>query len=382
MNTLPTLLSYLNEKPPAVGVPLIGVFRGHGVGPSLIDSALQVLEATGGALGIPFQIEHGGVIGEDSLDRGGPPLPEEAAAFCAQIFRRGGAILSGPGGGRYVYDLRRRFDLFCKFVPVRPVPELARAARIVPQHLEGVDLLLVRDNIGGVYQGTWTERRAETGRVAAHAFDYREPEVRRLAEVAARAAAGRRGNLHVIVKDGGIPTISALWRDVFAAAARDYGVRAEFINVDFAVYELIQHPSRFDVVVAPNLFGDILADLAGVLLSSRGVTFSGNFDPRGHAVYQTNHGCARDLAGADVANPGGQILSLAMLLRESFGLSSAAALIERSLAEVWSQGWRTADVAEPGSRILGTQSIVARVVEQVLRSPKAQRSDARYVTLG
>ena len=169
---------------------------------------------------------------------------------------------------------------------------------------------------------------------------------------------------------------------MFAAAARDYGVRAEFINVDFAVYELIQHPSRFDVVVAPNLFGDILADLAGVLLSSRGVTFSGNFDPRGHAVYQTNHGCARDLAGADVANPGGQILSLAMLLRESFGLSSAAALIERSLAEVWSQGWRTADVAEPGSRILGTQSIVARVVEQVLRSPKAQRSDARYVTLG
>lgn len=382
MNKLPTLLSYLNGTPPTAGVPLIGVFRGNGAGPFLIDGALETLEATGRALGIVFQVEHGGIIGEDSVDRGGPPLPEEAAAFCAQIFRRGGAILSGPAGGRYVYDLRRRFDLFCKFVPVRPVPELARASKIVPQHLEDIDLLIVRDNIGGVYQGTWGDRSAETGRVAAHVFDYREPEVRRLAEVAARAAAGRRGILHVIVKDGGVPTISALWRDVAAAAARDYSVRAEFMNVDFAAYELIQHPSRFDVIVAPNLFGDILADVAGVLLSSRGVTFSGNFGPRGQAVYQTNHGCARDLAGADAANPGGQILSLAMLLRESFGLSAAATLIEHSLADVWSQGWRTADVAEPGSRVLGTQAFVARVVQQVLRSPQAERSDARCVALG
>lgn len=382
MNQSPSLLSYLNGPPPAACVPLIGVFRGCGIGPSLVDGALEVLQAAGHVLGIEFPIEHGGVIGEDSVDRGGPPLPEEAAAFCAQVFRRSGAILSGPGGGRYVYDLRRRFDLFCKFVPVRPAPELAHAAKVLPHQLENVDLLIVRDNIGGVYQGTWSERPAETGRVAAHSFEYREPEVRRLAETAARAAAGRRGTLHVIVKDGGVPTVTALWRDVGAAAARTYGVRAEFMNVDLAAYELIQHPSRFDVIVAPNLFGDILADVAGVLLSSRGVTFSGNFDSHGHAVYQTNHGCAHDLCGADAANPGGQILSLAMLLRESFALTAAAALIERSLADVWSQGWRTADIAEPGSRILGTRTFVARVVEQVLRPPQTERSDARCVALG
>jgi len=382
MNQPPTLLSYVNGAPPVACAPLIGVFRGCGTGPSLVDGALEVLQAAAEALGIEPRIERGGAIGEDSVACGGPPFPEEAAAFCDRIFRRGGAILSGPGGGRYVYDFRRRFDLFCKFVPIRPVPELAHAAKVPPHHLENVDLLIVRENVGGVYQGTWSERITETGRVAAHSFDYSEPDVRRLTETAARAARGRCGTLHVIVKDGGVPSVTALWRDVGAAAARRYGVHAEFMNVDLAGYEMIQDPSRFDVMVAPNLFGDVLADLGGVLLSSRGVTFSGNFDPHGHAVYQTAHGCAHDLAGADAANPGGQILSLAMLLRESFALTDAAALIERSLADVWAQGWRTADVAEPGCRILGTRAFVARVVEQILLSSQTEGSDARRAPVG
>src|SRR5207245_1461202 len=118
--------------------------------------------------------------------------------------------------------------------------------------------------------------------------------------------------------------------------------------------------SRFDVIVTPNLAGDILADIAGVLVSSRGVTFSGNFDAQGHGVYQTNHGCAADLAGTDTANPAGQFLSLAMLLRESFALDRAAGLVERALAEVWRAGWRTADLAEPGCRVIGTQAITER----------------------
>jgi 3-isopropylmalate dehydrogenase len=400
MNQPPTLLSYLNLNgapraglhgpapaglygaAPAGSVPLIGVFRGCGVGPSVVDGALEVLQAIGQVLGIKFDIEYGGVIGEDSVERGGLPLPEEAVEFCDGVFRRGGAILNGPGGGRYVYELRRRFDLFCKFVPVRPLPELAGVGAILARHVEDVDLLLVRDNVGGVYQGIWSEHLAETGRVAAHSFEYRETDVRRIAETAVRAAAGRRGGLQVMVKDGGVPSVSALWRDVCGAAARAGGVRAEFMNVDFAAYELIQHPARFDVIVTPNLFGDILADVAGALVSSRGVTFSGNFDPQGHGIYQTNHGCAHDLCGADAANPGGQILSLAMLLRESFALTAAAALIESSLADVWAQGWRTVDVAEPGCCILGTRDFVARVVEQVLRSPQGEKSYARSVTLG
>jgi len=170
-----------------------------------------------------------------------------------------------------------------------------------------------------------------------------------------------------------VPGISALWRDAGLAAAREHHVRATLMNIDLAAYELIQHPGQFDVLAAPNLFGDILADIAGALLGSRGVTFSGNFNTRGQAVYQTNHGCAHDLAGADTANPAGQILSLAMLLRESFGLEEAAALIEAALAEAWCQGWRTPDLAEPGCRVVGTRAMAERVGEQVLRLAEEQQ---------
>jgi 3-isopropylmalate dehydrogenase len=362
--------------------PLIGVLEGTGIGPAVINSALQVLKSVEQVLGLKFEVRFGGLIGEDAIKECGQWLPEDTVDFCADIFHRGGAILNGPGGGRYVYDLRRRFDLFCKFVPVQPSPELARAGKISPQFLKNVDMLIVRDNTGGVYQGQWGDRATDKGRVAEHSFNYSEGEVHRLVEVAARAAASRRGNLQVIVKEGGVPTVTALWRDVGSAVAKRHGVEARFMNVDLAAYELIQNPTHFDVIVAPNLFGDIIADICGVLVSSRGVTFSGNFDPYGRGVYQTNHGCAHDLAGTDTANPAGQILSLAMLLRESFGLGDAAALIEKSLAEVWRAGWRTADLAEPVCKILGTRAMADKVAEQVLRSAETKSPHETCVVAG
>jgi 3-isopropylmalate dehydrogenase len=269
--------------------------------------------------------------------------------------------------------LRRRFDLFCKLIPVRPADELLCAGKIHPGQLKGLDLLIVRDNTGGVYQGQWGDRATEKGRVAEHSFSYSDTEVHRIVEVASRAAASRQGKLCVIIKDGGVPTITTLWRDVGSALARRHGLEATFMNVDLAAYEIIQNPRRFDVIVAPNLFGDIIADVAGLLVSSRGVTFSGNFDSQGHGVYQTNHGCANDLMGMDVANPGGQIYSLAMMLRESFGLFEAAALIEKALGETWRQGWRTADIGGPGCRVLGTEAMATKVAEQVLRSAETMQ---------
>jgi 3-isopropylmalate dehydrogenase len=373
------LVTFLGKKEPGAETflsearPVIGVLEGTGIGPEVIGATLLILKSVERALNLKFEVRRGGLIGEDAIAEHGKWLPEDTMEFCADVFQLGGAILSGPGGGRYVYDLRRRFDLFCKFVPVQPSPELARAGKISPQFLKDVDILIVRDNTGGIYQGQWGDRATDKGRVAEHSFNYSEHEVHRLVEVAARAAAYWRGHLHVIIKEGGVPTVTALWRDVGSAVARKHGVEVKFMNIDLAAYELIQNPARFDVIVAPNLFGDILADVCGVLVSSRGVTFSGNFDPQGHGVYQTNHGCAHDLAGTDTANPAGQILSLAMLLRESFGLDEAATLIEKSLAETWRAGWRTADLAEPGCKILGTKAMADKVAEQVLRSAESKQ---------
>lgn len=351
---------------------LVGVLEGNGIGPEVTDAALRVAAAAAGACGVELEIRRGGLIGEQAEAEKLPPLPEAVVQFCGEVFEAGGAILNGPGGGRYVYDLRRRFDLFCKFVPVQPWPELAGAGRLIGSHLKNVNMLIVRDNIGGVYQGEWRESITPEGRIAEHRFHYSEPQIYRLVEIAARAAAHRHGRLHIIVKEGGVPGISALWRDVGMAVARKFSVKAAVMNVDLAAYELIQHPQLFDVLVAPNLIGDIMADVAGVLVASRGLTFSGNYTPEGHGVYQTNHGCAHDLAGTDRANPAGQILSMAMLLRESFGLERPAALMERALARCWADGWRTEDIAETGSVILGTQAMTGRVVDQVLQLAEAK----------
>jgi 3-isopropylmalate dehydrogenase len=344
--------------------PLVGVLEGAGIGPSLISAALEVLESVGRVVNVRFDVRRGGLIGEDAIARHGTWLPDGTIAFCDEILNQGGAILSGPGGGRYVYDLRRRFNLFCKLVPVRPAPELARAGVVRTSHA-GLDLLIVRDNIAGVYQGDWTQQGHGEARVATHTFSYREPDVRRIVTVAARAAASRRGGFTVVVKDGGVPAISELWRDVATNIGDQWGVAPRFINVDALAYEIIRYPERFDVIVAPNLFGDIIADLTGVLIGSRGLTFSGNFDSLGRGVYQTNHGCAHDLVGTDTANPGAQLLSLAMLLREAFGLDHAATLIEHALASVWREGWRTADIAEPGCRIVGTGAMTERVAKSI-----------------
>lgn len=360
-----------SQSPPVTPArPLIGVLEGSGIGSQVIRASLEVLSAVQQVTGLDFEIRRGALIGEEALTHFGKWLPEQVVEFCSDVFRDGGAILSGPGGGRYVYDLRRRFDLFAKFVPIQPYPALAAVARITPRFLEGVDILLVRDNTGGVYQGTWSEQITERGRLASHTFEYAEWEVERIVDVAARAAAQRRGTLHIVIKDGGIPGMSALWRDVGTAVVEKYAVEAVFMNVDLVAYELIQNAPRFDTIVAPNLFGDVLADIAGVLVASRGVTFSGNFNAAGHGVFQTNHGSAYDLAGTDTANPAGQILSLAMLLRESFGLDQAATLIETSLIEVWLQGFRTADLTEPGCKVMGTNAFTGRLVQEILRVSK------------
>lgn len=372
------LLEYLGtERDPTIGEidqrrRLIGFFEGTGVGPEVIAAALQVLSAVSKVMDLDFEVRQGGVIGEAAEAHFGRALSEDAIEFCRTIFAAGGAILSGPGGGRFVYDLRREFDLFCKFVPVTPVAELLDAGCLHQRHVEGVDLLIIRDNIGGVYQGSWTIGHEPEGRIARHTFCYSEAQVRRILDVAVRAAAAQRGRLHVVLKDSGVPTISDLWIDVAKELAGSAGVECLPINVDLAAYQLIQNPGLFDVIVAPNLIGDILADVAGALVVSRGVTFSGNFTAEGHAVYQTNHGCAHDLARMDVANPGGQILSLAMLLRESFGLEAAAQLIENALAAAWAGGHRTADVARPGGALLGTRAMTEEVIAAMFRLAKME----------
>ncbi len=173
------------------------------------------------------------------------------------------------------------------------------------------------------------------------------------------------------MKDGGFPSVSALWRDLSREAAAREGVALRVLDIDLAAYLLVREPLSFDVIAASNLFGDVLADVGAVLLASRGASFSGNFSEDGAAVYQTNHGSALDIAGQGRANPIGQICSLAMLLRESLGLSTEAAWIEEAVAEVVSLGHRPFDVAAEGERTVGTAEMGERIAEAVRRRARS-----------
>ena len=345
----------------------VGVLEGEGIGSDVIRAALRVLYALE-QMGLrKFNVQFGGLIGHKAEAVHGKPLSNEVIKFCHGVFADGGAILAGPGGGRFVYDLRKKFDLFCKVSPLKVCSQLLDSIRVKREYVRDVDILVVRENVAGIYQGIWTERAAVSeGRRAEHSFSYTEREVRRILGVATRLASRRRGMLTVVIKDGGIPSVSNLWRSCAGDVSREAGVEHSCLNVDHIAYQLVQSPQQFDVIVTSNLFGDILADLGSVLLGSRALGYSGNFSSNGSAVYQTGHGAGYDLAGKNQANPMGQIFSLAMLLRESFCLAAEAELIERAAAWVWQQGWRTSDLANNGNRVVGTKEMGELVAEALV----------------
>jgi 3-isopropylmalate dehydrogenase len=315
---------------------LIGVLRGEGVGPEVVGVALALLDILAGHTSRRIELREGGEIGLPAKLAGGRCLSAEVSAFAGEIFAEGGVLFCGPGGDRFVYEMREEFDLFCKFTPIQPLAELRQAGAIKPELLDGVDILAVRDNMEGIYQGQWDSTTDAAGDVIArHRFHYSEPVVTNLMTIALRAASLRRRRLHVILKPGGVPSISALWQSCYRKLADQFDVELCEQEIDNAVYQLVTNPRQFDVIVSPNLFGDVMADCASALLASRGLSYSGNFNDRGHAAYQTGHGAARDIAGLDLANPTGQILSLAMLLRESFAWPAAAAKLTAAARRRW-----------------------------------------------
>lgn len=361
---------------------VIGILPGEGIGPEVVGAAVDVLRAaTSDALPrIELRFD-AGPIGEAALATGGAALSPQTAAFCEGIFAEGGAVLCGPGGARFVYDLRARFDLYCKLVPIRPRSALRDVGVVRPSALEGVDLLVVRENCGGVYFGRTSEVPADNGRSrrVQHTFGYDGFQVRRILEAAVTLAQRRTGRLSLVVKPAASVALAQLWTESFAEVTARKDLETRVLEVDNACYQIIAAAREFDVVVTSNLFGDVLADCAALLLGSRGMSYSGNFSGRGSGVFQTGHGAARDLAGKDTANPLGQILSVAMLLRESFGMTAEADRIERAVERVLEADIRTVDIAGPGSTVVGTRQmgrLVAAAVEDLSEGPPSHSSDA------
>ena len=356
-------LPHTNPASVKAGRFLMGTLKGEGIGAEVIAAASRVARATSERFGFKLQVETGGIIGLESKKLQETELSPAVIDFCSEVFAEGGAILSGPGGGRYVYDLRRQFQLYYKVNPLNSFPELAGVSRLKSAAGAPVDILLLRENLEGLYQGRTTPMPGEPCRALAHTFHCTEANVRLLLERACHFALERSRHVTVIVKRGALPEISALWEDCAKEVMNQRDVLYDLMDIDFAAYQLLQTPGDFDVIASPNCFGDILADLGGHFFGSRGLTYGASYSSEGFGVYQTNHGCAYDLAGKNKANPVGQIFSLAMLLRESFQLPEAADAIIHAVRSVWAQGWRTADLMERGVRLIGTEAFADKITE-------------------
>ncbi len=333
----------------------IVVLPGDGIGPEVVDGALTVLAAVGRRFGHRFEVQTC-AIGGAATRSVGVPLPDATLEAC----REARAVFLGAVGDP-AYDaaprhlkpetallsLRQSLGVFANLRPARLWPGLEDAGPLKPERVRGTDLLVVRELLGGLYFG---EPRAIDAQAttAVNTLPYTRPEVERVARVAFDLARQRRRRLTSVDKANVLET-SQLWRRVVNDVASEYpDITVDHLYVDACAMALTLDPRRFDVILTENLFGDILSDEAGAVVSSLGLLPSASLGP-GPGLYEPVHGSAPTLAGKDVANPLGAILSMAMLLRHSFSLETEAAAIETAVETVLRSGARTADLVAPGA---------------------------------
>lgn len=355
----------------------IAVLPGDGVGVEVMEEGLKTLEAVGKRFGHEFSYKRG-LVGGAAIDAKGTALPDDVVPMCKSC----DAVLFGAVGGpkwdnptakvrpeQAILGLRKGLGVYANLRPVYVFPMLENSTPLKPEVIKGVDIIVLRELTGGIYFGTpqktWTTAR---GRQSVDTLRYSEKEIERIVRTGFELARSRRKKLTSVDKANVIET-SRLWRQVTNEIAPEYpDVKLDHILVDTASMLLIRNPSAFDVMVTENMFGDILTDEASVLGGSMGMMASASLGGGGSAfnarrrvrrigMYEPIHGTAPDIAGQNKANPIGMIRSVALMLYYSLGLQKESAVIERSVLTALESGARTADIAQPGDRALGTREM-------------------------
>ena len=345
----------------------IAVLPGDGIGKEITVEAVRVLNA----LGLKLELEEA-PVGGTAYDALGDPLPESTL----KLAKDADAILFGAVGGwqydtlprakrpeQAVLGLRKHLNLFANLRPSIVYPELVNASTLKPEVVSGLDILILRELTGDIYFGQPRGIRiAEAGpfKGQREGFDtmrYADGEIRRIMHVGFAAARKRSKKLCSVDKANVLETMQ-LWKEVAAEVAKEYpDVEYSSMYVDNAAMQLIRNPKQFDVMVTGNMFGDILSDEASMLTGSIGMQPSASLNDGKKGLYEPIHGSAPDIAGKNLANPLGTILSAAMLLRYSFDQDEAAKKIETAVRQVLKQGLRTADIYEAGTTKIGTREM-------------------------
>ena len=355
----------------------IAVLPGDGIGPEVTAEGVKVLEAIGRAFGHKFNLEYGDV-GGISIDKHGTALLPEVRELTGSV----DAVLFGAVGGPKwddpfatahpedaILQLRAHMGVFANIRPVKVYSWLADSSAVKPEVLRGVDMVVVRELTGGLYYAEPKgQHKTPQGWTAVDTMRYSEAEIERILRVGFELARSRRGKLASVDK-ANVLECSRLWRRVAIQLAEEYpDVELEHMLVDTCAMQLIRRPTRFDVIVAENTFGDILTDEASVLAASMGLLPSASLaeapvaGKRIPGLYEPIHGSAPDIAGQGIANPIASVLSVAMMVRYSLGLTEEAASIERAVNQALAANYRTADIAAPGTIPVNCTEMGDRIV--------------------
>ncbi len=351
----------------------ICIIKGDGIGPEIIEEAVNVLNLIAKKYGHHFEYQEAWA-GGSAWEKYGNHLPLETL----RVAENSDAILFGAVGGRSeernepkwknceknsVLVLRKHFNLFLNLRPAIVFNSLKNISVLKSKLLleNKIDLILVRELTGGIY---FSEHKTEKG-VAEDVMRYSEGEIRRVAKFAFELAKKRRKKLTSVDK-ANVLDCSRLWRKVVEGVAKDYPeVELEHLYIDNASFQMVKNPFQFDVILTENMFGDILSDLLALFSGSIGILPSASLNETYFGLYEPVSGSAPDIAGYGIANPIGQILSTALMMRYSFGLEKEAKNIEQAVKRTLEQGYRTFDIWEKGCQKLTTREIGGKICQNI-----------------
>tara|TARA_B100000524_G_scaffold258509_1_gene140339 strand:+ start:421 stop:1497 length:1077 start_codon:yes stop_codon:yes gene_type:complete len=355
-------------------MPNILLLSGDGIGPEIMHEASCVLDRVNDRYSLGLTMETR-LIGGAAIDATGEPLPAETLAEAKQSEA---VILGAVGGPKWdslsmdkrpekgLLKIRAGMDLFANLRPALLYPELASASTLKEDVVSGLDLLIVRELIGGIYFGEPRGIEGEPGqRVGFNTDRYSESEIERIGRIAFDAAMARDKRLCSVDK-ANVLEVTVLWREVMERLGTEYPeVELSHMYVDNAAMQLVRQPKQFDVMVTGNLFGDILSDAAAMLTGSIGMLPSASLNRQKQGLYEPCHGSAPDIAGQDIANPLATILSVSMMLLHSLNAPKAAAAIEEGVKNVLASGYRTKDIVtgSSGEKIVGCRTMGEAVLD-------------------
>lgn len=352
----------------------IALIPGDGIGPEIVSQAVRVLDQVAEVYGHDFAYTTV-AMGGNAIDAFGDPLPEAELQKCLDS---DSVLLGAVGGPRWndvpgpmrpekgLLRLRAGMEVYSNNRPAKIWPQLAAASPLKQEIVDkGIDFIIVRELIGGIYFGKH-ETVTENGEsVAIDELRYSESEIRRIGRIGFETARKRRKQLCSVEKSNVLDS-SRLWKKVLHELAEEYpDVTLTDMLVDNCAMQIVKDPSQFDVIVTENMFGDILSDEASMITGSIGMIPSSSLGEGSCGLYEPIHGSAPDIAGKDIANPIGTILAAAMMLRYSFDMAKEADAIENAVSVALDNGLRTADIAAPGESTIGCKEMGQAIVDRI-----------------